>query len=323
MTWIKENNGKDIPIPEQLFQNGVVDTFERNIGNKLSQYEALLKKWLTRYTKKEVAIRKNESGQLEIPIENLPTFIPRLPEGYGYKGGAARTILEYALGLPISPPRDLDIVFVGESEDVTLSDDLAEKYMPDDFENGYGVEPLEEDYFGTRDFTLNEVLYDGGKIICTRKCLTDLLRNIIRFTDYEKHESYTPDREFYIYPKLLAKAVRMVALARTRGHQRARITREIGPLRGWGIDDFHLALHLDRAMEQGPEVAKAYMDIMHKNGIIPSEIQSVNDFFKYLMTKTDFIFRCAPPQEIEEDKFIPRWNPRRWYLSLTYTTMET
>ena len=265
----------------------------------LSKYEEVLQKWLSRYGV-EAVVRKNESGQLELVVAELPKAIPNLPAGYGYKGGAARAILEHSLGLPYSEPRDLDIVFLGGDEDKDVSDQLAKQYMPDDFAHGYGVEQLEENYFATRDFTLNEVLYDGRKIVCTRQCLTDLLRNIVRFTDYEKDESYYGD-EFFINPKLLAKAVRMVAHARDRGKERAAITGEIDSLQELYVDDFHLALHLDRAMEQGAGVAREYVRIMNEKGFIPSDIETVEDCFEYLLGRTDFIFRCAPEPEIEEE----------------------
>lgn len=269
----------------------------------LTKYEQVIQKWLARYNV-EVDVRKNESGHFEIPVTEVPASIPTLPNGYGYKGGAARTILEHSLGLPYSEPRDLDIVFFGTNEDESVSKQLAEQYMPEDFQNGYGVEPLEEDYFFTRDFTCNEVLYDGTRIVCTRQCLTDILRNIVRFTDYEKNESYHGD-EFFIKPKLLAKAVRMVAHARSTGKERASITGEIDQLRELYIDDFHLALHLDRAMEQGTGVADEYVRIMNEKGFISDHIQTVPDCFEYLVGRTEFIFRYAPQAKLaEEPSFI-------------------
>lgn len=269
----------------------------------LSKYEEVIQKWLARYGV-EAEVRKNSSGQLELVTVELPETIPSLPADYGYKGGAARAILEHSLGLPYSEPRDLDIVFFGENEDRDVSDRLAKEYMPDDYSHGYGVESLGDNYFSTRDFTLNEVLYDGHKVVCTRQCLTDLLRNIVRFTDYEKDKAYYGE-EFFINPKLLAKAVRMVAYARDQGKERAAITDEIDSLQELYVDDFHLALHLDRAIEQGPGVAREYVRIMNEKGFIPSSIVTVEDCFEYLLGRTDFIFRSALETEIkEEPEFI-------------------
>lgn len=269
----------------------------------LSKYEEVIQKWLSRYGV-EAKVQKNESGQLEVDVSELPKSIPDLPAGYGYKGGAARAILEHSLGLPYSEPRDLDIVFLGGDEDRNVSNQLAERYMPDDFVHGHGVESLENNYFTTRDFTLNEVLFDGRKILCTRECLTDLLRNIVRFTNYEKNTSYYGD-EFSVNPKLLAKAVRMVAHARDRGKEKATIAGEKDSLQELYVDDFHLALHLDRAMEQGAGVAREYVRIMNENRFIPSDIETVEDCFEYLLGRTNFIFRCAPEPEIkEESEFV-------------------
>jgi hypothetical protein len=285
-------------VAERKEQDTTISSIEDKVDS-LTKYEQVIQKWLARYGV-EADIRKNESGQLEISATEVPPTIPALPNGYGYKGGVARTILEYSLGLPYTEPRDLDIVFLGTHEDESVSKKLAEQYMPEDFANGYGVEPLEADYFSTRDFTLNEVLYDGSKIVCTRQCLTDLLRNIVRFTDYEKNESYHGD-DFFIKPKLLAKAVRMVALARNAGKAQASITDEINQLRELYIDDFHLALHLDRAMEQGNGVAKEYVRIMNQKGFIPDYIQTVSDCFEYLVGRTEFIFRSAPQHTLDEE----------------------
>lgn len=285
-------------VTERAKLDADIATTEDSVEN-LTKYEQVIQKWLARYNV-EVDVRKNESGYLEIPVTEVPASIPTLPNGYGYKGGAARTILEHSLGLPYSEPRDLDIIFLGTHADENVSRQLAEQYMPEDFENGYGVEPLEADYFSTRDFTLNEVFYDGSKIICTRQCLTDLLRNIVRFTDYEKNESYHGD-DFFIKPKLLAKAVRIVAHARSTGKERASITGEIDELRELYVDDFHLALHLDRAIEQGAGVADEYVRIMNEKGFIPDHVQTVPDCFEYLVGRTEFIFRYTPQVKLAEE----------------------
>jgi len=299
---ISERHAESDRVSQRREQDKNVAIVEEKI-EPLSRYEKVIHKWLSRYGV-EAEVRKNESGQLEIAVTELPESIPDLPEGYGYKGGAARAILEHSLGLPHSQPRDLDIVFLGKEEDKDLSDQLAEQYMPDDHAHGHGVESLHDNYFETRDFTLNEVLYDGHKIICTRQCLTDLLRNIVRFTDHVKKESYYGD-DFFIHPKLLAKAVRMVAHARDHGKERASITGEIDELQELYVDDFHLALHLDRAMEQGPGVAREYVRIMNEKGFIPSDIKTVEDCFEYLLGQTDFIFRCAPEPKISgEPEFV-------------------
>lgn len=322
-TWAQQNEFDRVSQRQELDQF-VSDTEEKI--ESLTKYEEVIQRWLSRYgINKEV--RKNELGQLEIAAPELPESIPNLPTDYGYKGGAARAILEHALGLPYSEPRDLDIVFLGEKEDKIISKQLANRYMPEDYAYGHGVEPLEDNYFETRDFTLNEVLYDGQKIICTRQCLTDLMRNIVRFTDYEKSDSFRGDR-FFINPKLLAKAVRMVAYARDKGKKLASITNEIDSLQELYIDDFHLALHLDRAMEQGAGVASEYVRIMNEKGFIPSKIETPAACLKYLLGRTKFIFRCCRKSEIDsesefikelEDKFlentplspVPFWKQKR------------
>ena len=209
---------------------------------KLSRFEKFISAWLDRYNL-HANIRKNEAGNLEIPLTNISEIIPELPEGYGYKGSAARTIMQYALGMQFESPRDLDIVFFGSDENPEVSKELAMKYMPDDYLGGHGVERAEPDYFKTRDFTINEVRYDGERVEFTLQCLKDLLRNIVRFSKYEKQESYRGDK-FFVKPKLLAKAIRLVAESESRGKKNARLADETLDLNHMYIDDFHMSLHL-------------------------------------------------------------------------------
>lgn len=60
------------------------------------------------------------------------------------------------------------------------------KYAEDDLANGHGVTTVEEDYFETRDFTINEVMVADNKIIISKDCLLDTVRGILRITDFEK-----------------------------------------------------------------------------------------------------------------------------------------
>ncbi len=133
-------------------------------------------------------LRLKNNDTLEIIFES--DFLDKLPEGFYYKGGAARSALERFLELDLeSTPRDIDLVYEGE-QGQELIDELSEKYMPDDFANNYGAEKLEEDYFETRDFTFNEVLYDGKKIQATKEAVLDLYQQRIRITDFEKQENW-------------------------------------------------------------------------------------------------------------------------------------
>ena len=287
--------------PEREAIHDTVEEIEDKFEG-LSWDAKLLMRWLRRYHKIEVEIRELTDGRFSISIESLPEAVPSLPVGYGYKGGAARVILEHVLNLPETSPRDLDLVYLGDSlaEDHDISSQLAEAYMPDDYTHGYGVESLEENYFDSRDFTLNEVLYDGQDIVFTKACLIDVMRNIIRFSDYEKEESYRGD-DFFIKPKLMAKALRLVSDARVKGKERARLADETEGLQEIYIDEFHISLHLDRAIEQGLEVAQGYVDELVGRGFLPKDIYTVREAYDYLVYQTDFVFRSATTMEMQRE----------------------
>ena len=95
----------------------------------LSWDAELLTRWLKRFHGIDVELYELENDNFFIAVNSLPEAVPSLPEGYGYKGGAARSILEHTLNLPTSSPRDLDLVYVGDTsgENKDLSKQLAEE----------------------------------------------------------------------------------------------------------------------------------------------------------------------------------------------------
>jgi len=289
-----------------------------DIENKFSSLSwdaKLLTRWLRRYHKVDVDLHQREDGNFFIMVDSLPYTVPTLPAGYGFKGGAARAIFENALRLPISPPRDLDIVYVGDvdKEDSDLSNRLMEEYAPYDMENGHEIEHLQEDYFTSRDFTLNELLYVEPNIIFTKTCILDTMRNIVRFSEYEKKESWTGEA-FFIKPKLMAKALRLVATTKVEGQRRARLTDEIEGLKELYIDEFHMSLHLDRAIGQSLAIAQEYVNGLVERGFLPKNINSVQDAYQYLVNETDFVFRCVPSKEVKDEINFWEDNEEDWGL---------
>lgn len=143
---------------------------------------------------KKIGIEFNDFLKLKnndiLEIKYSDNFFDKLPKNFFYKGGTARSALERALGIDIeSKPRDLDLTHSKEVKDKKKIDEISKKYMPDDFENNYGSEELEGDYFETRDFTFNEVLFDGRKIMATKEAVVDLYTKKIRITEFEKEEN--------------------------------------------------------------------------------------------------------------------------------------
>ncbi len=172
----------------------------------------VLERFIRIYTGREIELKNYGRADDVYEFELRSDFLDPLPRGYYYKGGSARAVLERFLGLdPDVYPRDIDLAVDPKYRDSDLDDRLARKYMPEDYANGYGVELLEDDYFESRDFTINEVLYDGQKITASRSCLLDTIRSVVRITDFEKGERYYDEGDYYVNPKLLAKALRFLA----------------------------------------------------------------------------------------------------------------
>ena len=266
--------------------------------NKISRYEETLRNYLKLYDI-EAPIKKVADGFFQLDLTESDYQLDKLPAGYVYHGGAARAILERKLGInQEAKPRDIDLVFAGDDEDSELSQKLAQKYSPDDYDNGHGVQKIADDYFLTRDFTINEVLVLDGKILFTKQCLLDTIRGIIRFTDSQLQASYDEDRPYYIKPKLLAKALRFAA-------EKDYILDNDEPYYFQEIGAFDIALHLDRALDTGYNVALRYLESLKQKQQIPERIEDIDDLLKYLSENTDFVFRCTKLEDYQaEERFL-------------------
>lgn len=289
-----------------------IATVEEKV-KEISGRKELLYRFLSRFGYKSLAIEKIDENLFEIPI--LKTDYEKIGDEYGYKGGMARAILLRELGIDSeAKARDVDIVKVIGDELNEKDRYIAEKYMEDDLiSGGYGVELIEDDYFSTRDFTINEVLVSGDSIKLTKECLLDTIRGIVRFADFEKKEPYNLPQEFengfFVKNKLMAKAVRLVAEAIARGQKREIADKDV--YNYICINDFHIALHLDRALEQGKNVAVEYIKKLIEIGyfknwedLSPKNI--IRDFIKYFNEQQKdydkpFVFRYAPKNIIEDE----------------------
>ncbi len=297
----KTDNSESLPESNSLqIERASTHALEKNFSS-LTWNEELLTRWLRRFYAIDIDIKENPDATFTIPAPSLPENLPHLPKGYGMKGGAARIVLRAALGLEINAPRDIDLTYIGvEAPDDELSDHLAQTYMPDDWAFGHGIEALEEDYFATRDFTWNEILYADGQITCSKQCLLDTIRNIVRIADFEKRESYYGE-PFYVKPKLLAKAVRFIAEARANGNKNTALSKETSQAVEMGIDDWHIALHLNRAFEQGDDKAQAYVDELNERNLLPNTVKTAVDALHYLSEASDFIFRAEAAEILDRE----------------------
>ena len=216
----------------------------------------------------------------------------KLPDGYAYKGGAARSLLLRSLGInKNSQPRDFDLLRYTKKEAYKGADDkLAAEFMPLDFSYGDGVEIISSinNYFSNRDFTINELLATNTTIIASKACLLDTVRHIIRLSDFEKQKEIKYDK---LAEKLFVKALRLYSLeildyeASIHGIENYRIdSRSVGP--------FFIALNLDRAMGMGETVAARYVQELVNKKLVPGDITTIKKMIKYLDERLyDFYFR--------------------------------
>jgi hypothetical protein len=243
-------------------------------------------------------IELDGAGNYRLRVTNHFTD-QRLPNGYAYKGGAARALALRNLGLSLTEqPRDLDVVrTVAEEPGEGLDDEVSRQFMPEDVSHGHGVEvvPIIDEYFATRDFTFNEVLSTDTEVVMTRQCLLDLTRRIIRLTDFESRDG-EPSQ------KLLAKQLRLYAEAIAKyGSASIEDNGEWEYEEGF-IAPFWLALQMERAFERGPDVAQRYTEELKQRNQIPQNIVLAEEAAAYLSTFIDnFYYRHAPVSQFQKE----------------------
>lgn len=180
--------------------------------------------------------------------------LPRIPQGYYYKGGAARESLRRIV-LPMLPElfiRDLDLFRYTETDD-SRDHEISRSLMLKDYEFGRGVEVVESQnlYLVTRDLTVNEVLCDHQQIVCSLACLEDMTRGILRPTKHVQNASgeidgFTAMKILRFAAEKLVKGVSFRIFDLPPCHQ---------------IDPFALALNLERSFARGPEYGEEFITL--------------------------------------------------------------
>lgn len=249
-------------------------------------------------------IRETSDGYFEIQVKNHFSS-ERLPDGYAYKGGAARALLLRALDIDSSYiPRDLDIVRTVDNEPFPDSDrDVAIRYMSDDFQHGHGVELLkdQDEYFRTRDLTINELLATDEKIIASRQAIMDSVRHVIRVTEHEKQLFGGK----HVGQKMLSKILRFYAEAIYRYDDASIEDVEDWEFEEYFISPFWLALQLDRSADISTEVAEVYISELKKRNQLPNNIDSIEAAANYLVNlmkeegNIPFYYRHAPTEQFD------------------------
>jgi len=286
-------------LAEYLISTGTVDRVETS---ESKEYEALDKNMLYDTRIAEIPIRElleryhaslNDLTQCEQLGEHIfrariePQNIVSIDVGYGFKGGAARVALVRSLGMRIDDPRDYDVIRLeGEYNDPNYQKqdiDMAQKWMPSDFNTGHGVECVGDiaRYMNTRDFTINEVMVYNEYVYFSEQCLQDTLQRVIRLSQYERKGSHDERDKQTNDNKLLAKAVRMYAESLLSDRYALEDLLEYRFNRD-AIDPFFIAVHLDRAMERGFVHAKKFVELLHEKRHIPPEIHSPSLAVRYL-----------------------------------------
>ena len=219
-------------------------------------------------------VKEDELKIREIPLpENILKrydFIEKLPSGIAIMGGVARSVAREILTGEKEPIRDIDLVEITDNEDESTVDpellnELAQTYMPDDyaFGHGIGLDTL-EDYFSTRDFTINECLIKDGKLLVSELAENDFKENIIRPTYYEA--PYDGDK---LSGRLFLKATLMQTVI-------SQISESIPLLEDVHVNfqyigDFNTAVFLNKAMSRGVETAVKFTENLAEWGVVYPE----------------------------------------------------
>ena len=222
-----------------------------------------------------------------------------LPDDYGMIGGSARNFLE-ALTHPdmsIPLPRDVDLVYCGEFDDFDsdVADGLAQRFAPRDFENGHGVQILDniEDYMSDRDFNINQVLVTSDGVYATNQAIKDMEDYCIRPTLYEA--------EYGLSDKLALKAIRLLAEYRADGLQASVVIDDLEQNYD-EISPFWHASILDKTLELGDDVASEYLCLLGKYNMRPFPDAENYDpivVYKTLLEWTDFVPSDAVQEKLD------------------------
>lgn len=292
----KESEFEDVEAERKHFTS--VDS---SILSGASEYEKTLGHILERYGC-NANVEKIGNGLFRIPLAHH--YLQRLPDGYGYIGGAARATLLRELGIDQdAQPRDKDIVRILDKDILGVDAELAQKYSAEDCAHGHGVQELQPDYFKTRDFTINETLVCGDWVYITKDCLLDTVRRILRFTKFEKSNE-DENGDYAVSEKLLTKAVRLSSEEIARGRKLEMQNKEAYQFAN--IRPFYIALHLDRAFKKGDDVASEYVRQLVSLGQLPDSVRGPIQAMDYLLQAMEnpYIFQYAPEAIMDTDEGI-------------------
>lgn len=226
-----------------------------------------------RYGEERVDFNEERIRLTEIPIPKelmeRYAFLSELPHGVAVMGGVARSVAREIITGEREPIRDIDLVNIvdeaGNSEvDEPMLDELSRKYMPDDYAFGHGIKnDTLENYFKSRDFTINQSLIMDGKLIVSDLAYDDFEENIIRPTYFE--HPYAGDE---VSSRLFLKALMMRDVVSQISDFIPLIEDMEPPEDVWYFD---VALFLNKAMSRGAVTARIFTEDLAEWGAVPKD----------------------------------------------------
>ena len=263
--------------------------------------------------------REKQFELFTIPKELLEEYqLPKdLSSGVSIMGGTARSLARRLITGDYEPVRDLDLVFIPELTDPDSSptdeelEALSAKYMPDDYAYGYGIksENLEK-YFETRDFTINQCLVAGDKLLVTRAAYDDFQENIIRPSYDLQSRDNQPMRLRHFMKALLLQTVFNECCSSYATLEDCCI---------WGIgevveenteagedirlDYFNIALTLNKAMSRGARTAMHFTENLVEWDVVSEKfIDQPMKLARALRSGANFVYRPLDKMKVLDDK---------------------
>lgn len=240
----------------------------------------------------------------------------QLPRGYWYKGGCARAVLQRRLGLAVIPPNDVDLLVdeavavkpvphdtlpIDKPDDIEYQRSWPSIQTSDDLDDDYPDPPLVqqdrfEEYFYTRDFSVNEVLANDKEVYFTTAALMDAV---------DRHIVATPSAHDEVL-KFPGKAVKLFAKALRFSLEWS----QTDPDHPWTINkhllldsadqelvhanSFFLLLSLDKLLSRDPRLAHQYLLAWQDLGLFP-EVRNTFEFALVLFSRTRRDYIPASP----------------------------
>lgn len=219
-------------------------------------------------------------------------ILPKLPQNYGFKGGAAREVLaSLAHQRPLRCPRDVDVIRRGAFH-IPGDMEVARIYMPEDFTHGARVEIIKSmsHYMTSRDITWNELAVFENTLFLTPLAALDTMGHTLRPSRYRGgslHRLPTLDG------KILLKLVRLFAEGELWGDP----VELVGIPESTSFSDFDLALQLDKAFQRSPETARVFADTLVALGAVNASHDPLDQLLEdldYLRFGEKALLRHAP-----------------------------